>query len=251
MDLGLRNRKALITGGTKGIGRAIADTLAAEGCHVAICSRHADEVAAATAAIGKTGVRATGRALDVADGPALSGWIEASARELGGLDILVANVSALAIPNNDESWRKEFEIDMMHTVHAVEAAMPYLEKSDAASIVIISSVSGVEIDFAAGPYGAFKAALIYYSKALACQLAGKRIRVNAVSPGNTYFEGGVWHHIEKNIPDLFSKALGLNKTGRMATAQEVANGAVFLASPAASFVTGTNLLVDGALTNRV
>src|SRR5258706_545257 len=112
MDLGLRNRKALITGGTKGIGRAIADTLAAEGCHVAICSRHADEVAAAPAAIGKTGARATGRALDVADGPALSGWIEASARELGGLDILVANVSALAIPNKDESWRKEFEIDM-------------------------------------------------------------------------------------------------------------------------------------------
>jgi 3-oxoacyl-[acyl-carrier protein] reductase len=163
----------------------------------------------------------------------------------------VANVSALAIPSNDESWRKEFEVDMMHTVHAVEAALPYLEKSKAAAIVIISSVSGIEIDFAAGPYGAFKAALIHYSKALACQLAGKGIRVNAVSPGNTYFEGGVWHHIEKNVPDLFSMALGKNKTGRMATAQEVANGAVFLASPAASFITGTNLLVDGALTNRV
>jgi 3-oxoacyl-[acyl-carrier protein] reductase len=251
MDLGLRNRKALITGGTKGIGRAIADTLAAEGCNVAICSRHADEVTAAVAALGKTGVKATGRALDVADGAALRGWIDAAAGELGGLDILVANVSALAIPSNDESWRKEFEVDMMHTVHAVEASLPHLEKSKAASIVIISSVSGIEIDFAAGPYGAFKAALIHYAKAQACQLAGKGIRVNAVSPGNTYFEGGVWHHIEKNIPDLFSKALGLNKTGRMATAQEVANGAVFLASPAASFITGTNLLVDGALTNRV
>ena len=140
---------------------------------------------------------------------------------------------------------------MLHTVNAVEAALPELEKSDAGSIVIISSVSGVEIDFAAGPYGAFKAALIHYAKTLACELAGKNIRVNSVSPGNTYFEGGVWEMIENNIPDLFSKALSLNKTGRMATAEEVANASVFLAAPIATFITGTNIVVDGALTNRV
>jgi 3-oxoacyl-[acyl-carrier protein] reductase len=251
MDLGLKGHKALVTGGTKGIGRAIADTLAAEGCNVAICARNGDEVTRAVAALGRAGVKAAGRALDVADGPALKAWIGDAAAELGGLDILVPNVSALAIESSDEGWRREFEVDMMHTVHAVEAALPHLEASKAASIVIISSVSGIEIDFAAGPYGAFKAALIHYAKTLACQLAGKGIRVNSVSPGNTYFEGGVWHHIEQNMPDLFKTALSLNKTGRMATAQEVANGAVFLASPAASFITGTNLLVDGALTNKV
>jgi len=117
--------------------------------------------------------------------------------------------------------------------------------------VIISSVSGVEIDFAAGPYGAFKAALIHYAKGLACQLAGKGIRSNSVSPGNTYFEGGIWEQIEEGMPELYEKALSLNKTGRMATAEEVAAAVVFLASPVASFITGTNIIVDGALTNRV
>jgi len=129
--------------------------------------------------------------------------------------------------------------------------MPYLEQSDAASIVVISSVSGVESDFAAGRYAAFKTALINYSKGLSSQLAAKGIRVNSVSPGNTYFEGGVWHRIEQNTPEPFTQAMSLNKTGRMATPQEVARAAVFLASPVATFITGTNLMVDGALTNRV
>jgi len=251
MDLGLKGRKALITGSTKGIGRAIADLLADEGANVAICSRHEDEVAAAVGALAAKGVQATGRALDVSDGAALTSWVTEAAEELGGLDILVANVSALAIEGTEASWRQGFEVDMMHTVRAVQASMPYLEQSDAASIVIISSVSGVEIDFAAGPYGVFKAALINYAKGLSCQLAAKGIRVNAVSPGNTYFAGGVWNHIEENMPELFRQALSLNKTGRMATPQEVATATVFLASPIATFITGTNLLVDGALTNRV
>ena len=251
MDLGLQGRKALVTGGTKGIGRAIADLLADEGSDVAICARHEGEVASAVEALTAKGVKATGRALDVGDGASLKSWLVDAAQELGGLDILVANVSALAIEGTEDSWRKGFEIDMMHTVRAVDAAMPYLEQSDAASIVVISSVSGVEIDFAAGPYGAFKAALINYAKGLSCQLAAKGIRVNTVSPGNTYFEGGVWHQIEQNMPEFFEQAMSLNKTGRMATPQEVANAAVFLASPVATFITGTNLLVDGALTNRV
>ena len=126
-----------------------------------------------------------------------------------------------------------------------------VDHGDAGSIVVISSVSGVETDFAAGPYGAFKAALINYAKGLSSQLAAKGIRVNTVSPGNTYFEGGVWQNIEQNMPEFFEQAMSLNKTGRMATPQEVARGAVFLASPVATFITGTNLLVDGALTNRV
>jgi NAD(P)-dependent dehydrogenase (short-subunit alcohol dehydrogenase family) len=251
MDLGLAGKKALVTGGSKGIGRSIADHLAAEGASVAICARNAEEVASTVAQLRDRGVAATGRAVDVADGPALAAWVADAAAELGGLDIVVPNVSALAISNDDAGWQAGFATDMMGTVHTVEAAMPFLLQSAAAAIVIISSVSGREIDFAAGPYGAFKAALIHYAQGLAFNLAPKGIRANTVSPGNTYFAGGVWEKIEHGMPDLFARALALNPTGRMGRPEEMAKAAVFLASPAASFITGTNLVVDGALTRGV
>jgi 3-oxoacyl-[acyl-carrier protein] reductase len=251
MDLGLAGLKAVVTGGTRGIGRAVADHFAREGADVAICARNPGEVTEAVAALQATGVKAAGRAVDVADGPALTQWIQDAAGELGGLDIVVANVSALAIGQDDASWKAEFDTDMMGTVRAVNAAMPFLEKSSAAAIVVIASVSGREVDFAAGPYGVFKAALIHYAKGLSYQLAAKGIRVNALSPGNTYFPGGVWEKIEQGNPDLFKQAMSLNPTGRMGKPEEMARGVVFLASPAASFITGTNLVVDGALTRGV
>ncbi|MBO0904792.1 SDR family NAD(P)-dependent oxidoreductase [Jiella sonneratiae] len=251
MDLKLQGRKAIVTGGTKGIGLAIAETLAAEGASVAICARSKADVDAEVSALSAKGVVATGKAVDVADGPALAAFVKEAAEALGGLDIVVANVSALAVGADEESWKKGFETDLMGTVRLVAAAMEFLEKSDAASIVTISSVSGREIDFAAGPYGAFKAALIHYTQGLAYNLAAKNIRANSVSPGNTYFAGGVWNQIETGNPELFKASLALNPTGRMATPQEIANGAVFLASPAASFITGTNLVIDGALTRGV
>ena len=251
MDLGLKGLRALVTGGSKGIGRRAADIFAAEGAHVSICARNKAEVDATVAAIKAAGVIGYGEAIDVADKAALEGWIASSATALGGIDILVANVSALAVEDNEEAWRKEFEVDMLHTVRAVNASLPYLEKSKAPSIVIVSSVSGREVDFTGPAYGAFKAALIHYSQRLAFALAPKMIRVNAVSPGNTYFEGGVWQYIEKNIPDLFKQAMDLNPTGRMATPEEIGRGIVFLASPASSFTTGTNLVIDGALTRGV
>lgn len=251
MDLGLTGRRALVTGGTKGIGGAIIDLLADEGAAVALCARNAAEVDAKVAALRARGVTATGRAVDVADSPALRRWIAEAAEELGGLDILVPNVSALAVGADEAAWRGGFSVDIMGTVTAVDAAMPFLERSDAGAIVVISSVSGREIDFAAGPYGAFKAALIHYAQGLAYQLAPKNIRANSVSPGNTYFAGGVWPRIEKDNPALFAEALRLNPTGRMGRPEEVARAAVFLASPAASFITGTNLVVDGALTRGV
>jgi NAD(P)-dependent dehydrogenase (short-subunit alcohol dehydrogenase family) len=251
MDLQLKGLRAVVSGGTKGIGRAIAETLASEGADVAICARNGEEVKAAAAALAKKGVRSLGHGVDVGDGKALKGWVEAVAATFGGIDIVIANVSALAISGDEEGWRRGFEVDLMHSVRLVNAAMPWLEKSKAGSIVTISSVSGREIDFAAGPYGAFKAALIHYTQGLAYQLAGKGIRANSVSPGNTYFEGGVWHKIKDGNPELYQTALGLNPTGRMGTPQEMANAAVFLASPVASFITGTNLVVDGALTRGV
>lgn len=251
MDLQLKGLNALVTGATKGIGRAIAQTLAAEGANVAFCARSADAVKAAMAELSRHGGKAVGEAVDVGDGAALRRWVADAAGALGGIDIVVANVSALAISNDEEGWQRGFEVDMMGTVRLIDAATPWLEKSANASILTIASVSAREIDFAAGPYGAFKAAIVHYTQGLAFHLAAKRIRANSLSPGNTYFEGGVWQQIETGNPKLYADALALNPTGRMGTPQEMANAAVFLVSPAAGFVTGTNLVVDGALTRGV
>jgi 3-oxoacyl-[acyl-carrier protein] reductase len=251
MDLGLQGRRALVTGGTRGIGRAIVETFLAEGASVGFCARTAADVAAAAEALDGHGGQVVGHCIDVADEEGMRRWVTESADRLGGLDIVVANVSALAIPDEAQNWRASFNVDMMGTVGLVNAAMPYLKRSEAASIVTIGSVSGREIDFAAGPYGTFKAAIIHYTQGLAYQLAAEGIRANSLSPGNTYFDGGVWQSIEQNNPDLFASALALNPTGRMAKPEEIARAAVFLASPAASFITGANLLVDGALTRGV
>ena len=249
MDLGLKGLRALVTGGTRGIGRAVVETLAAEGASVAFCARTPGDASAADQA--GNGGTVLGYVADVGDQAALREWVTTAAEALGGVDIVVANVSALAIPDSAENWQRSFEVDMMGTVGLVQAAMPYLEGSPAASIVTIASVSGREIDFASGPYGTFKAAIIHYTQGLAYQLADKGIRANSLSPGNTYFPGGVWENIEQNNPSLFAAAMGLNPTGRMARPEEIARGVAFLASPAASFITGTNLVVDGALTRGV
>ena len=251
MDLGLKGKRIAVTGASKGIGRAIAEGFAKEGANVSVCARNAADVAATVASLKAKGVKAFGQALDVADGAALKAWVSASAGELGGLDALVCNVSALAVGDSAETWEKSFRTDMMHSVNAVAAAVPFLERSDSASIALISSVSGFEVDFAAGSYGALKAAVIHYAKGLSRQLVGKRIRVNCVSPGNTYFDGGIWQNIEKNMPDLYQSTLKVNPTGRFGTAEEVANGVVFLSSPMASRISGTNLVIDGALTVAV
>ena len=251
MDLGLKGKRVLVTGASKGIGRAVAEGFAAEGAQVSICARNEGEVAATVATLQSMGVHAFGRAFDVADAAALAKWVTDSANELGGIDALVCNVSALAVGDSADTWEKSFRVDMMHSVNAVAAAVPFLEKSVSASIVLISSVSGFEVDFAAGSYGAIKAALIHYAKGLSRQLVSKGIRVNAVSPGNTYFDGGIWQNIEKNVPDLFSSTIKVNPTGKFGTPQEVANGVVFISSPVASRISGTNLVIDGALTVAV
>ena len=250
MDLQLSGKRVLVTGGTRGIGRAIVEAFLDEGAVVGFCARKPEEVAATQDALRDRG-QVVGTAVDVADGDALAAWVEQSAEAFGGLDVVVANVSALAFPDTEESWQLSLNVDVMHTVRLVRAALPHLERSDAASIIAISSVSGRESDFASGPYGTAKTAIVGYIHGLALQLADKHIRANTVSPGNTYFEGGVWANIETGNPDLYEMAVGLNPTGHMGTPEEIAGPVVFLASPRASRVSGTNLVVDGALTRGI
>ena len=254
MDLGLKGKKAIILGGTRGIGRAIAGTLAKEGAHVAVCARNADQVAAAVADLKALGVNATGASVDVTDGPALKAWIADAAKTLGGLDILISNAGAMAQGNDVAAWESNFKLDVLAAVNAFEAAEPLLataaKTSGDAAFVIISSISAAMAD-RGDSYGPIKAALIHMAKGLARQHAKAGIRVNVVSPGMVYFQGGVWHMVKTNMPEFFEQANARNPTGRCATPQEIANAAVFLASPASSYTTGANLIVDGAVSNRV
>jgi len=250
MDLQLNGTRVLVTGGSRGIGRAIVEAFLDEGATVGFCARNADEVAATQHALQDRG-HVQGSTVDVGDADALTTWVEESADGFGGLDVVVANVSALAIPDTEENWQASLNVDLMHTVRLVRAAMPHLERSQAPCIIAISSVSGRESDFASGPYGTAKTAIVGYINGLALQLAEKGIRANTVSPGNTYFEGGVWANIESANPDLFETAVGLNPTGHMGTPEEIAGPVVFLASPKARRISGTNLVVDGALTRGI
>src|SRR4051812_34119297 len=233
MDLQLSGTRVLVTGGTRGIGRAIVEGFLDEGAEVAFCARKPDEVKATQEDLSGRG-SVTGTVADVGDEHALAEWVERWADSLGGIDVVVANVSALAIPDTEENWRASLNVDLMHTVRLVRAALPHLERSDAASIIAISSVSGRESDFASGPYGTAKTAIFGYIHGLAMQLADKKIRAHTVSPGNTYFEGGVWHSIETGDPAFFQTAVKLKPTGHLGPPAEVAAPVVFLASPAAS-----------------
>jgi 3-oxoacyl-[acyl-carrier protein] reductase len=250
MDLQLTGRTAVVTGGTKGIGRAVVEGLAAEGARVAFCARTDADVAKVEQELQAAGHDVAGTAVDVADAEALTAWVAASAERFGGIDVVVANVSALSIGPGPEHWQPSFEVDLMHTVRLVDAALPHLEASGVGSVIAVSSVSAREIDFASGAYGVMKAALVHYTSGLAVQHAGK-VRANSVSPGNTYFEGGVWQSIENSDPEFFATTLSVNPTGRLATPEEIAYGIIMLASPRASFITGAHLVVDGALTRGV
>ncbi len=250
MDLKLTNHTALITGGTKGIGRAIAETLADEGCNIAICARNGDEVSAAVNSIASKGVQATGTQLDVADGDAFKAWIGEVAKELSGIDIFVSNVSGANAPG-DEGWKSQFDYNIMAAVHGVEACLPHLEKSGNGNIVMISTTAAVEHFISAGPYNAMKAGLLNYSGALAQELGPKGIRVNAVSPGPIFIEGGAWEMIQNNVKPLYDSTLANIPLGRMGTAGEVAAQVALLASPRSAFTTGTNVIIDGGITKRI
>ena len=251
MDLQLKNKVALITGSTKGIGRAIAETLAAEGCHVGVCARNQAEVDGTVASLTSKGVKACGSVVDVTDAASLEAWVNACADTLGGIDIFVPNVSAGGADNGEAGWRANFEADMLGTWRGVELTQPFLEKSDAGAIVVISTTAAVEAFAGASPYGAIKAGLLNYASNLAQVLAGSGIRVNSVSPGPVYFEGGAWEQIKTHMTDFYDATIANIPMGRMGDNYEIADTVAFLASPRSAWTTGTNVVVDGGFTKRV
>jgi len=251
MDLGLKGKKAIVTGATKGIGRAIVDLFATEGADIGLCARTGDEVEAALQALGSRGVKAVGEALNVRDAEAYAGWLGRTATALGGCDIFVPCVSGGGGMDSEKNWWRNFEIDVLHTVRGCEALMEHLKKSGQGSVVIISSTNAIETFAAPMGYNAMKAALITYAKQLS-QFVGKSgVRVNAVTPGPIYFDGGAWEMIKGTNPKFFDSTLRAIPAGRMGTPEEVARVVAFLASPAASLVTGANVVADNGFTKGV
>ena len=190
MELGLAGKKAIVTGGTRGIGRSIVERLSTEGCDVAFCARNREEVENVVQEGKELGFRRLGSTVDVTKAANLATWMEEAAAFLGGIDVLVPNVSALAVSNEEKSWIAGFDADVMGSVRAVEAALPHLEKSDCGSIVLIASTAALEVYLGPRPYNSMKAALVAYGKGLSRDLAPRGLRANIVSPGSIYFENG-------------------------------------------------------------
>lgn len=255
MDLKLKGRKALVTGASRGIGLRIARQLADEGVNLGICARTKADVDKTVTELKKKGINVVGDAVDITDRDAYVGWIQSAAERLGGLDIFVSNVSAGPREGGEVGWRNMFEADMMGAVRGCETALPWLRKSDAGAIVLISSISGVMSKPLQAPgiyaYGSMKAALIAYGAQLSKGLAKEGIRVNIVSPGPIYFEGGPWDHIKKGMPEAYEDAMKHCVIGRLGTPEEVAAAVVFLASPVSGFTVGQNLHVDGGYMEHV
>ncbi|AMY52378.1 3-ketoacyl-ACP reductase [Rhodococcoides fascians] len=250
MDLDLKGKRAIVSGASRGIGLAIARTLLAEGASVGVCARgeeHLNEVSAELSELGTV----FHKAVDVGDADAVKSFVDDAAEALGGIDIVVVNASA-ATGKGPQAWVDSFNVDLMSLVNFIESAAPHLEASTSASVVTISTTSALE----AGPittansYGALKAAVLQHSSAQARALGPKGIRVNAVSPGPIFFEGGAWETIQTSRPALYEAALESASLGKLGAAQDVANAVTFLASPAAGHVTGINMVVDGGFTNR-
>ena len=251
MDLGLKGKRVLITGGTKSIGRAIVDAFVAEGAVVGFCARDAGLVKEREKDWQGQQGRVSGTALDVTDDAALKKWIDGFANE-GGIDHFVANVSALTTPNTTEGWRKAIDIDLVATVNAVLHARPHLEtRGQGATLTIIGTTSLVEISGPTAPYRSVKAALVPMVKSIAIEVAPKGVRANMVSPGTILEDGNTWGRQRDAGAERYTRMLGRNPMGHMGTPQEVAAAVVFLASTQASFVSGINMVVDGALTARV
>jgi len=245
MELGLKGKKVIVTGASRGIGLSIADTFAREGADVSICARGADTLEAARAKIASHGTAVHAQTCDVSDADALVGYIEAAAGALGGLNILVNNPSGFGRTDDEEGWRLGLDVDLMALVRGSWAAVPHIEKAGGGAIIHTSSISGLTSSLRTPPYGAVKAAVIQYTKTQALQLAPKNIRVNCIAPGSIEFPGGTWDDAKQNNPKLYEGIQRSIPFGRLGEPEEVAKTTVFLASDAASWVTGVTVAVDG------
>ncbi|NNL84358.1 MAG: SDR family oxidoreductase [Myxococcales bacterium] len=244
MDLGLSGKGVVVTGGSKGIGRAMALAFAAEGAAVATCARGAEALASVEAELREIAPRSHCAACDVGDADALRAFLDAARKELGSVDVLVNNVSALAMGNDISAWKASLDVDLLAPVLATEHVIPWMIEAGEGAVIHVSSISGVE---AGSPpaYAAAKAALISHAKTMSANLARKGVRVNTISPGSIEFPDGVWDVVKKNNRSMYDGVVASIPGGRMGTPEEVAQAAVFLASPKASWINGVCLYVDG------
>ncbi len=245
MNISLKGKRAVVAGGSRGIGRSIALALAGAGANVSICARGADGLKAAAADIGKHGVQVHWAPCDLADAAAIAGYVESAASTLGGIDILVNNASGFGSTDDEAGWAASLNIDVMATVRASHAAIPHIAKTGGGAILNISSISGYRASARSAPYAAVKAALINYTQSQAVMLADKRIRVNAIAPGSIEFPGGLWEKRKTDNPPLYQATLKSIPWGRFGAPEEIATAALFLVSDMASWVTGQTLTVDG------
>jgi 3-oxoacyl-[acyl-carrier protein] reductase len=244
MDLGLREKSAVVLGGSKGIGRSIALRFAEEGANVAICARGHLALQATESELRQKKVQVCARVCDVGKPDALRAFLETARRELGSVEVLVNNATAFAFSDDEEGWQASLNVDLMGAVRASNIVTPWMTAGGGGAIVHISSLSGME---AGSPpaYAAAKAALISHSKNLARTLAPNGVRVNAVAPGSIEFPNGLWDGIKRTNRPLYDSALATSPWGRMGAPDEVADAVVFLASPRAAWITGVCLVVDG------
>ena len=244
MDLGLAGKGAIVTGASKGIGRAIALEFAQEGANVAICARGEEALAKTAAELSALGVKVHAVACDVSDEASYSAFLSASREALGSVTALVNNTSGFGVTDDENGWASGWAVDMMAAVRGTWQAAPWIEEAGGGSITHISSTSGLE---AGSPpaYAAVKAALISHSKTMAAQLAPKGIRVNCVAPGSIEFPGGMWQTIKKVNTPMYEAIRSSIPFGRLGTPEEVAAAVVFLASERASWISGVTLSVDG------
>lgn len=244
MDLELKGKCAVVTGASKGIGRAIALRLAQEGANVAICARGEMALRAVEKELRAGGSKVWAAACDVADREALERFLESAHVALGRVDILVNNASAFGISDDETGWQSGFNVDVMAAVRSTWKVVPWMSANGGGSVVHIASVSGLE---AGSPpaYAAAKAALISHSKTLAVALAPQKIRVNVIAPGSIEFAGGEWDRVKTANRALYDSVLGTIPWGRMGTAEEVGDAVAFVVSRRASWITGVCLVVDG------